>query len=198
MTSTTMKNRSLVTMPERDWRQAAFDLIAKRSFIRKPVTLSSGKQSDHYFDMKFTMLDPVGSNLLAELIFQKLPETRIDFVGGLELGAVPLIGPIVMLSSIKGRPIPGIIVRKSPKQHGTQRLVEGAEDLQGKNIVVVDDVTTTGESAMKSIRAMRAEGANVFLVISILDREEGAADLYRGENIPFDPLFKASEFLRLQ
>jgi orotate phosphoribosyltransferase len=145
--------------------------------------------------MKFTMLDPIGSRLLAEMIFARLPEERIDYVGGLELGAVPLISPIAMLSAEKKRLIPGLIVRKSAKEHGTRRLVEGAEQLQGKNVVVVDDVTTTGSSAMKSIQALKEEGANVLLVISIVDREEGAASLYREAGIPFDPLFKASEFL---
>lgn len=172
-----------------------YELIRTKSFIRKPVTLSSGKKSDHYFDMKFSMLDPFGAKALAELVLAKLPNTKIDFVGGLELGAVPLISPIALMSAEQGRPIPGLIVRKTAKSHGTQRLVEGAEHLKGANVVVVDDVTTTGESALKSIRALREEGANVILVISIVDREEGAADLYRREGIPFDPLFRASEFL---
>mgnify|MGYP001244298803 CR=1 FL=1 len=178
-----------------DLRQAVYDLIREKSFIRKPVTLSSGKQSNHYFDMKPSMLDPVGANILAELIFEMLPNTRIDYVSGLELGAVPLIGPIVMMSANKNRPIPGLIVRKKPKEHGTQRLVEGADDIHGKNVLVVDDVTTTGDSALKSIRALQAAGANVVLVISILDREEGATDLYKREGILFRPLFRASEFL---
>ena len=195
MTAIRLKDRSMLRTDQDSRHQAAFDLIDAKSFVRKPVTLSSGNKSDHYFDMKFTMLDPFGANLLAELIFEQIPKTQIDYVGGLELGAVPLIGPIVMFSHMHGRPIPGLIVRKAPKLHGSQRLVEGADDLSGKNVVVVDDVTTTGESAMKSIRALRVEGANVVLVISILDREEGATELYEKESLPFKPLFKASEFL---
>jgi orotate phosphoribosyltransferase len=178
-----------------DLRGSTFKLISERSFVRKAVTLSSGKQSNHYFDMKLTMLHPIGAGLLAELIFARLPQAPIDYVGGLELGAVPLISPLAMLSASKGRPIPGLIVRKAPKAHGTQKLVEGADNLRGKNVVIVDDVTTTGESAMKSIRALQAEGANVVLVISIVDRDEGAEELYRREGIPFAPLFRASEFL---
>lgn len=194
MTAFLRKERPTSGSSNGDLRQAAYDLINEKSFIRKPVVLSSGKHSNHYFDMKFTMLDPQGASILSELIFEKLPQD-VDYVGGLELGAVPLIGPIVMYSYQRGRPIPGIIVRKAAKQHGTQRLVEGANDLTGKKIVVVDDVTTTGESAMKSIRALRADGAEVVLVISVLDREEGAEKLYRDEGLKFSPLFKASEFL---
>jgi len=163
--------------------------------MRAAVKLSSGQESSFYFNMKPTMLDPVGSRLLAELVFAKLPSTRVDFVGGLELGAVPLIGPLVMLSGLKGRPIPGLIVRKQAKDHGTRSLIEGACDLRDRNVVVVDDVATTGESAVRSIRALREAGATVNLVISILDREEGASELYRREGIEFVPLFKASEFL---
>lgn len=195
MTALLRKERPIVGFPEDNLRRTAYDLISTKSFFRKPVTLSSGKQSNHYFDMKFTMLDPRGANILAELIFQRLPKGKVDYVGGLELGAVPLIGPIVMLSDQKDRPIPGLIVRKAAKKHGSQRLVEGADDLNGKNVVVVDDVTTTGESAMKSIRALEEDGARVVLVISIVDREEGATELYREAGIPFAPLFSASDFL---
>jgi orotate phosphoribosyltransferase len=176
-------------------RGRAYSLIRDKSFIRKPVILSSGKASNHYFDMKFSMLDPLGTNLFSEMILAKLPATRVDYVGGLELGAVPLIGCIAMMSYQTGRPIPGLIVRKKAKEHGSQRLVEGADDLHHKNVVIVDDVTTTGDSAMKSIEAIKAVGANIILVISILDREEGASELYRKSEIPFDPLFRASEFL---
>lgn len=179
-----------------DLRAQTFDLIRAKSFIVGPRKLSSGKESNHYFDMKLSMLDPLGAYALANLIFDRLPKSHVDYVGGLELGAVPLIGPLVMLSHMQDRPISGLIVRKKAKEHGTEKLVEGADDLNGKNVVVVDDVTTTGASAMKSIKALQAAGAKVVLVISILDREEGAAELYRSEGLNFDPIFHASEFLR--
>lgn len=174
----------------------AFDLIREKSFSIREVQLSSGSGSNFYFDMKFTMLDPLGANLLAELVLESLPRNlTVHYVGGLELGAVPLVGPIVMLSHQQGRPIPGLIVRKEAKKHGSQRLIEGAADLAGRNIVIVDDVTTTGASAMKSISALKDEGANIALVISIVDREQGASELYAEAGLPFAPLFRASEFL---
>jgi len=192
MTALLRKDRS----GETNSRDRAFNLIKEKSFSNRAVQLSSGASSNFYFDMKFTMLDPLGANLLAELVLDKLPRnTSVDYVGGLELGAVPLIGPIVALSYQQGRPIPGIIVRKEAKKHGSQRLIEGANDLAGKNVVIVDDVTTSGASAMKSIQALKEQGANVLLVISIVDREQGATELYKSEGLPFDPLFRASEFL---
>lgn len=194
MIAARLKDEPIFDEPEA-LRDEAFNLIREKSFARKQVTLSSGKTSDFYFDMKPTMLDPRGSHILAEMIFARLPKTKIDFIGGIELGAVPLIGPIVMLSGIKGRPIPGLIVRKKAKEYGSQRLIEGAPDLHRRNVVVVDDVTTSGDSIMKSIRALKDEGACVSLIICLLDREEGAAEVYRREGIEFAPLFKASEFL---
>ena len=195
MTALRLKDAVSNMSTENEMRSTAYELIRSKSFILGKLKLSSRKESKHYLATKRSMLDPRGSNILASLIFDLLPDTRIDYVGGLELGAVPLIGPLVMLSYNKGRPIPGLIVRKKPKEHGTERLVEGADDLRGKNVVVVDDVTTTGGSAMKSIKALQAEGANVVLIISILDREEGATELYEREGLAFNPLFKASQFL---
>lgn len=177
-------------------RARAFDIIRAKSFVRRKITLSSGKESDHYFDMKPAMLDPEGAGLLCELILHKLTGIEVDFVGGLEMGAVPLLGPLAMVSRQQGRPIPGLFVRKLPKEHGTRRQIEGVDDVRGKRIAVVEDVTTTGASAMKSIGVLREAGAIVPIVITIVDREEGAAALYRDAGIPFQALFTASEFLK--
>ena len=111
------------------------------------------------------------------------------------MGAVPLITPISIVSRRAGRPLPGFFVRKTVKDHGTKKLVDGLSDVKGKRVVIVEDVTTTGGSAMKAVEALTAAGAMITLVISILDREEGAAALYEKAGIPFQSLFKASEFL---
>lgn len=175
-------------------RSRAFEIIKERSLVLGKVTLSSGKESDHYFDMKTTMLHPEGSNLLCELILNRISSLDVDHIGGLEMGAVPLIGPLASISWQKGKPIQGFFVRKEPKEHGTQKQIEG-DDLEGKNVVIVDDVTTTGQSAMKSIEILKNAGAKVVLVISILDRQEGAAELYKAAGIPFQSLFTAADFI---
>jgi orotate phosphoribosyltransferase len=176
-------------------RARAYEIIRERSFVRRPIRLSSGAMSDHYFDMKPTMLHHEGSNLLSELVLERIKNLKVDYIGGLEMGAVPLIGPVVSLSGIRGRPLQGLFVRKAPKEHGTMRQIEGVDDVAGKNIVVVDDVTTTGQSAMKSIKVLQEAGANIVLVLSILDRQEGASELYKEAGIPFQSLFTASDFL---
>jgi orotate phosphoribosyltransferase len=176
-------------------RNRVYEIIKQKSFRRKRVTLSSGKQSDFYFDMKPTMLDPEGATKLAQLILFRLKDTPVERIGGLELGAVPLISPIGTESFLRGpRPVAGFFVRKKVKEHGTQRLIEG-DDISGKKVVILDDVTTTGGSAMLAVRAAQEAGAKVLLVLTIVDREEGAKQTFEEADIPFHSLFTASEFL---
>ena len=101
------------------------EIIRKRSFGRGEITLASGRKSDFYFNLKPTMLDPEGAALLAELTYEALKDDNLDFVGGLEMGAVPLAGAIAQLSWIKGHPIAAFFVRKKPKEHGARLAVEG-------------------------------------------------------------------------
>lgn len=175
-------------------RNKLFALLKEKAFRCGRVVLASGRESDFYFDMKPAMLDPDGAALMAELILQQLQDVKADCIGGLEMGAVPLIAPVAMLSPKFGRPLPGFFVRKAVKDHGTKKRVDGT-DIAGKTVVILEDVTTTGGSAMDAVRAVTEAGANVALVISILDRGEGAAELYAAAGIPFKSLFTAAEFL---
>ena len=113
------------------------------------------------------------------------------------MGAVPLISTVSLLSHIKNEPLPGFFVRKEVGKHGTQKFVEGVPDggLSGKKVVILEDVTTSGELAMIAVSAAQAAGAEVVMVLSIVDRGEGAVTVYKGRNIEFDSLFTASEFL---
>ena len=175
-------------------RNKLFILLQARAFRRGRVVLASGKESDYYFDMKPAMFDPDGAELMAELILQELQDVSADAVGGLEMGAVPLIAPVAMKSPAYGRYLPGFFVRKAVKDHGTQKRVDG-NDIAGKSVVILEDVTTTGGSAMDAVKVVQDAGAKVAMVISILDRGEGAAALYEEAGIPFRSLFKAEEFL---
>ncbi|MFA5952423.1 MAG: orotate phosphoribosyltransferase [Hyphomicrobium sp.] len=175
--------------------QRLYEIIREKSFVKGHVVLASGQESDHYFDMKPTMFDPEGAELLAELILDRIDAYAPDLVGGLEMGAVPLITPVSISSKRAGRAIPGFFVRKNVKEHGTKKLVEGVTDVAGKRVAIVEDVTTTGGSALKAVRALQDAGAKVVVVISILDREGGASTVYADAQIPFISLFKGSEFL---
>jgi orotate phosphoribosyltransferase len=174
------------------------DIIRTRSFGRGEITLASGRMSDFYFNLKPTMLDPEGAALLAELTYDALKDDRLDYVGGLEMGAVPLAGALAQLSWLKNHPIAAFFVRKKPKEHGARLAVEGlakGETLQGKRIVIVEDVTTTGGSAIKALEAVREAGGDVVLVYTMVDREEGAAESFAQAGVAFRSLYKASEFL---
>ena len=175
-------------------RNKLFMLLRERALKRGRVVLASGKESDYYFDMKPAMLDPDGAALMADLILHEIQGVTADAVGGLEMGAVPLIAPVAMRSTAFGRYLPGFFVRKAVKDHGTQKRVDG-NDIAGKTVVILEDVTTTGGSAMDAVKVVEDAGAKVALVISILDRGEGAAELYAQAGVPFKSLFKAEEFL---
>lgn len=181
-----------------DARDALFQIIYRKSFGRKDIVLSSGKPSTFYFDMKPAMLDPMGASLIADAILNEVVAERGEFIGGLEMGAVPITGAILCRSALLGTPVNGFFVRKKAKEHGAKKLIEGiapSDSLAGKRIVIFDDVTTSGESAMLAAQACREEGATIVLAISIVDREEGAGERFSAEGIKFTSLFRASEFL---
>ena len=120
-----------------------------------------------------------------------------EYVGGLEM-ARSITGAICQLSYTAGTPVSGFFVRKKAKEHGAKKLIEGlkaGETLRGKKIVVVEDVTTSGASALVAVEACRQEGADVRLVVSVVDRCEGAAKTFADEGVAFKSLFVATDFL---
>jgi orotate phosphoribosyltransferase len=182
-----------------DVRRRLHEIIRKRSFGRGEITLASGRKSDFYFNLKPTMLDAEGAALLAELTLDALSGESIDYVGGLEMGAVPLAGAIAQLSFMRGKPIQAFFVRKKPKEHGARLSVEGlapGESLRGKRVVIVEDVTTTGGSAIKAVEAVRESGAEIVMVLTMVDREEGATENFREAGLDFRAIYRAAEFLK--
>lgn len=181
-----------------DYRDELFELIRARSFGRGRILLASGRESDYYIDMRPTTVHPAGATCVGELIVDALDGLSVDFVGGLEMGAVPIATAAAIASHRRGRDIGAFFVRKKPKDHGAKKLVEGlpkGETLRGKNVVVVEDVTTTGGSALQAVAALREEGANIVLVLTIVDRLEGAKENFEAEGLKFSALYTADEFL---
>src|SRR3954464_9996518 len=204
-----MRERGPIDCPRHHQRRIALsksasrarlaEIIRRRSFGRGEITLASGRRSDFYINLKPTMLDAEGAALLAELTFEALRDDNVDYVGGLEMGAVPIAGAIAQLSWLKGHPIAAFFVRKKPKEHGARLAVEGlakGETLQGKRVVIVEDVTTTGGSALKAAEAVRDAGGEIVLVLTMLDREEGATEAFAEAGLEFRSLYKAGEFLK--
>ena len=180
-------------------RDELFELIRARSFGRGKIMLASGRESDFYFDLRPTTLHPAGATCVGELICEMLEGTNVEFVGGLEAGAIPIATAVAIASRRRGENIQAFFVRKKAKDHGAKKLVEGlpkGETLNGRNVVIVDDVMTTGGSSVQAIEAVREDGANILLVLTIVDRLEGAAETFAAQQLPFRALYTADEFLK--
>jgi orotate phosphoribosyltransferase len=168
------------------------DLLRRHSLMFGDFTLASGRRSRYYFDSKKTTLRPDGAFLVAAEILWTLRERGIaaDAIGGMTLGADPIVCPVAALSHVTGPALRAFIVRKEAKGHGTGRQIEG--DLEpSSRVVVVDDVVTTGGSTLRAIEAAEAEGHTVVAVLCLVDREEGGAE--RLAHWPFFPLFRRQE-----
>ena len=163
-----------------------------------PFTLASGRVSPHFFDMKPVMCDPECAHLLGVLIHDKLNEIGlVDAVGGLELGAVPLTG-IAIAKAPVGSELRGFIIRKEPKGRGGRKTgnppgVEGSTLLSGDRCLILEDVTTTGGSALQACKRLVDIGCEIVGCITILDREEGGADAFSESGIPLYPLLTLSD-----
>lgn len=174
-------------------RSRLLPIAAERAFVYADVTLSSGKQSSYYVDGKqVTLGDPAGALLLAQIILKALEGQPVDTIGGLTIGADPIVGGVVVLSALEGRPLPGFIVRKEPKKHGLQRDIEGKLE-DGARAVVVDDVITTGTSILDAIAKVRIYGVDVVGVIALTDREQGGKEALRSKGYPTYAVFTSRE-----
>lgn len=158
-------------------RDRLVQLLAARSARRGSFTLASGKQSDLYIDCRLTTMHPEGLSLIGPLGLGMIGERgwRPDSVGGLTLGADPVSYAIAYASQLAGTPVRAFTVRKEAKTHGTGKLVEGAFE-QGDRVVVIEDVITTGGSALRAADALVAAGATVVGVLAVVDREEGGRE----------------------
>jgi len=178
---------------QNDKRKRLQEIIAAES-VRKgeAFELASGGTSNIYFNMKETMLHPEGANLVAELMLEILAQEQVDSIGGLEMGAVPLVSALCVKSH-PDHPIKAFFVRKATKQHGTKQQIEG--HLQdGSNVIIFDDVTTTGSSVLEAVKAVRDRRCRVGKAIAIVDRLEGAERNLRKEGIELVALFRKRDF----
>jgi len=167
-------------------------LLKEQSLIFGDFTLVSGKKSSFYFDSKRTTLLPDGAWLTAREILRLIREHGIeaDAIGGLTLGADPIVCPVAALSHAEGPRLRAFIVRKEAKEHGTGRRIEGNLP-KGSRVIIVDDVVTTADSTIKAIEAAEGEGHTVVAVICLVDREEGGAAKLAA--YPFYPVFRRGE-----
>jgi orotate phosphoribosyltransferase len=179
---------SLATASLEELRQILLDLLCTKAYKEGDFTLSSGQKSSYYINGKLVTLDPVGAIALGRLLLQDLaPQTLA--VAGLTLGADPMVSAISMMSAFEGIPIPGLIIRKEAKGHGTQAYIEGPLPTMGSTIAVIEDVVTTGQSALKAVNRLQDAGYQVSQVLALVDREQGGAALYQAAGLDFKALF---------
>ena len=183
----------LTTIPSSK-RERLRQIIAERSFSQgKTFRLASGKESNFYFDLKPTMLDPEGIDLLADLILERTANIEAEYVGGLAMGAVPVAVAAILKSHGTSRPLKGFWVRKEAKGHGTNNLTDGYLP-DGANVIIVDDVTTTGGSVLQAIDEVRRHNCKIAAVITIVDRLEGAKEKLASRDVELIALFNTKDF----
>jgi orotate phosphoribosyltransferase len=178
-------------------REQLLDLIATQSFRLGNFTLSSGLKSDYYVDCRTTTLHAQGAELTGRLFLELIQKQdwRPEAIGGLTLGADPIVSAVAVISSQAGTPIHGFLVRKAEKAHGMGQRIEGFQE-KGARVVIVDDVCTTGSSTIQAIQAAREFGFNVVGSACLVEREEAGgrpAVEQATAPAPFISLFKSSE-----
>jgi orotate phosphoribosyltransferase len=169
-------------------RQHLLDLLCQLAYKEGDFVLSSGQKSTYYINGKQVTLHPEGGVATARLFLSMLPADT-DAVAGLTLGADPLVSAVSVISVYEGRSIPALIVRKEAKGHGTQAYIEGATLAPGAKVVVLEDVVTTGQSAMKAVERLRAAGYSVDRILTLVDREQGGAEFYAAQGLHFETIF---------
>ena len=171
-------------------------LLLKLSYREGDFTLTSGKKSEYYFDCKQTALHPEGGFLIGRLFFDMLKEYELEGVGGMTLGADPLITGVTVVSHVEGRPMPGFIIRKESKGHGTDQYLEGLANFkEGDRVVLLEDVCTTGGTLITAAERVRDAGLEIVGVLAVLDREEGGREKLKEAGMELNSIFTRQELL---
>jgi len=178
-----------------DFRQRLLEILVRDSFQYSDTSqfkLASGKTSPYYINCKKTTYQAEAMNLIGALIFDRISALPVEGIGGLTLGADPIAFAVSMFSYQQNRPLNAFVVRKTVKEHGTKQAIEGT--LSGmKNVVVVEDVVTTGQSALDAISKCEEAGLEVFKVVALVDREEGGREAILAKVPRFDALFTKTD-----
>ena len=177
-----------------DDKKKLLQILIKNAFFKEKITLSSGKTSDFYIDARRVTLSAEGVTLCAKVILELLKGEKVDSIGGPTLGADPLLGAIGVLSFQQGNPINTFIIRKAPKPYGKQQQIEGPLLDPKMNIILIDDVATTGKSFMESIEVLSKMGIKIKKSICIVDRNEGGREALAKLGCELVSLFTLKDF----
>lgn len=175
-----------------DLRQALLDLFCEVAYKEGDFLLSSGQRSTYYINGKQVTLHPQGALGVGRILLPYIPADTVG-VAGLTLGADPIVTATSVVAAYEGRSLTALIVRKEAKGHGTQAYIEGPTLPAGSPVVVLEDVVTTGQSAMKAVHRLRDAGYQVDRVISLVDRQQGGAEFYAEQGLNFDAVFTIAD-----
>ncbi|HBB33880.1 MAG TPA: orotate phosphoribosyltransferase [Cyanobacteria bacterium UBA8803] len=173
-------------------RQFLLDLFCQLAYKEGDFVLSSGQRSSYYINGKQVTLHPQGALAIGRLLLSQLPKDT-QAVAGLTLGADPIVTAVSVVSALENQPIPALIIRKEAKGHGTMAYIEGPSLPLGAKVVVLEDVVTTGQSALKAVQRLKDAGYQVEQVIALVDRQQGGAKLYEAAGLGFQALFTIAE-----
>lgn len=173
-------------------RAALLDLICQVAYKEGDFTLSSGQKSPYYINGKQVTLHAQGALMVSRLLLNMLPVGTVG-VGGLTLGADPMVSAVSIVGAYENKPVTPLIIRKEAKGHGTRAYIEGPDLPQGSRVTILEDVVTTGASAMKAVERLRAAGYEVNDILALVDRQQGGQELYAEEGLNFQPIFTIKE-----
>jgi orotate phosphoribosyltransferase len=177
-----------------DVRNTLRQMILDRSMRFGEFVLSSGATSSYYVDVRKTSLHPEGLRMISRLFYELLEKEDVTAIGGLTMGADPLVAGVMLHSAKVGNPLEGFLVRRGAKDHGTRAQVEG--NLAGhKRVAILDDVITSGESALIACDAAESYKADVVRVLAVVDRSQGASQIFQQRGVPYTALFTVDELL---
>jgi orotate phosphoribosyltransferase len=174
-------------------RSALMELIRQESLKFGDFTLASGRKANYYLDCRRVTLHSRGANLIAEGMLELLGTPLPDAVGGMAIGADPITAAIITVAGQRGHDLRGFMVRKEPKAHGTGQTVEGPV-APGDTVVIVEDVITSGGSALLAMERAQATGLKVQRVLAIIDRLEGGAAAFAAHGVQLQTLFTIRDF----
>jgi orotate phosphoribosyltransferase len=169
-------------------RQFLLDLFCQLAYKEGDFVLSSGQRSTYYINGKQVTLHPLGAYSIGRLLLAQLP-LDTQAVAGLTLGADPIVTAVSVVSAYENRPLPALIIRKEAKGHGTMAYIEGPTLPPGAKVVVLEDVVTTGQSALKAVERLQGAGYSVEQVIALVDRQQGGEQLYQDSGLKFEAVF---------
>jgi orotate phosphoribosyltransferase len=171
--------------------------LVKSTVAEGTVTLASGAKSDFYIDGRQTTLDSRGLQLTAQLMWERIKKWNITAVGGPTMGADPIVAGILMAAAADGVHLKGFLIRKEAKAHGMQRWVEGPELKEGERVVLIEDVVTSGGSALKAIEGMNTQyKPKVVKILCLVDRQAGATEKLKAAGYEYEALFTRKDLGR--